>query len=336
MAAASELTDKQKIAVLLASLDEKTAASILQQLEPHTMAEVANSIRALGVIPGEVRNECIAHCMRSILEMGNAVRGDETTVNNLLKAAIGEKRASALLQDPEAMTHDAFSFLADAPGDQVAGILSRERPAVIAIVLKFLSAEKAAEILTALPPETRKQAVVFMCTAKPPAPEVIAGLEEFMKSKLGRAGGRAQKIEEGSVVDVVAGILQNVDSTLEEELLTAIEDKAETTAGEIRDKLFTFEDIVNISDVGMRRILQEIDMALLSVALRNASIDLREKFFKNMSKRAGEGIKEEMEFSQKMKLSEIEERQKEIVNIVRGLEAEGQISIGSGGEDEYV
>jgi flagellar motor switch protein FliG len=121
---------------------------------------------------------------------------------------------------------------------------------------------------------------------------------------------------------------------VEEDLLAAIQEKSEALATNIRDRLFTFEDIVKLGDMAIRRVMQEIDMTVLGIALRNAPLDLREKFTRNMSKRAAEGLKEEMEFSQKVRLTDVEAKQREIVNVIRKLVSDSQISLG--GEDEYV
>lgn len=334
----ASLTDEQKIAVLMASMDEKISATILQQLEPGVMANVANAIRRMGIVSGEVRNKVIADCVRGIMEMGGAVQGDEKTVNSLLSRAIGEKRAAAMLQEGPVASSKTFSCLTDVSAQQIAELLAKEQPAVISVVLRYLTPEKAGEVMGLLSSEARRQAVVFMCKADAPKHETIASMEKYMASKLGREK-KTHKVadsDEDDTITVVSGILQNVERSIEEELITAIEDNSEQMAKEIRDKLFTFEDIIKLSDVAMRRILQEVDMGLLSVALRNASVSLKEKFFKNMSKRAGESVKEEMEFSQKMKLSDIQEKQREVVNVLRMLEADGQITIGEGGADEYV
>jgi flagellar motor switch protein FliG len=228
-----------------------------------------------------------------------------------------------------------MACLSGVHADQIAGVLAREQPAVIAIVLRYLSADKAGEVIGLLPSEVRKKVVVFLCTAATPSPEVVGRIEAYLSTRLGQ-GKRSHKVDENNKLEVVTNILQSVDRSVEEELLTAIDDSSETLGNTIRDKLFTFEDIVKLNDVAMRRILQEVDTAGLAIALRSASIDLREKFFRNMSKRSAEALKEEMQFSQKVKLSDVEAKQKEVVNIIRGLDAQGQISIGEEKADEYV
>lgn len=332
-----ELRDEQKIAILLASLDERVAASILQQLDPDVMTRVADAIRSLGIVPGKVRSKAIAECVRGIVEMGHVVQGGDKTVNNLLARAIGEKRASAMLQERPVPHRHAFRKIAQAPLEELAGILQHEQPAVVGVVLRYLPAERAADILSLLPSEVRRRAIVFMCSCEAPSPDLLERIEKFLESKIDPEKKTADSDEDAAdKLEAIAGIIQHVDKTVEEDLLTAIDETSADTGKDIRDRLFTFEDIVKLSDVAVRRLLQEVDTGLLSVALRNASIALREKFFKNMSKRAGEGLKEEMEYSQKMKISDIREKQREVVGVIRSLESEGQIAIGEGGDDEYV
>jgi flagellar motor switch protein FliG len=330
------LRDEQKIAILLASLDERVAASILQQLDPEVMTRVADAIRSLGIVPGKVRSKAIAECVRGIVEMGHVVQGDEKTVNSLLARAIGEKRASALLQERPVSHGQAFQKIARAPIEELAGILQHEQPAVAGVVLRYLPAERAAHILALLPSEVRRRAIVFLCSSEAPAPDLLERIERFLESKIDPEKKTGQKDDDSDKLEAIAGIIQHVDKSVEEDLLAAIDETSEEIGKEIRDRLFTFEDIVKLSDAAVRRLLQEVDTSLLSVALRNASIALREKFFKNMSKRATEGLKEEMEFSQKMKISEIREKQREVVGVIRALESDGQITTGEGGEDEYV
>lgn len=335
MAVPVTLTDQQKIAILLATLDERISASVIQQLDPEVMARVADTIRTLGVVPGDIRDKAIRECVRGIMEMGDAVQGDEKTMNSLLSKAIGEKRAAAMLQDRVPSGREAFASLDGVTAEQIATTMAREQPSVIAIVIRYLSPEKAGEIITLLPSDVRKQVVVSLCVSGPPSPDVVARIEEFLDSRIGQSK-KARKIDEDDKVEVVTRIMQNVNKSVEEELLTAIDDSAEALGKEVRERLFTFEDMIKLNDVAIRRVLQEIDTAVLAVSLRKASIALREKIFKNMSKRAAEALKEEMEFSAKLKLSEIQAKQKEIVDVIRRLEGEGQITIGEGGADEYV
>ena len=330
-----QMKDEQKVAILLASLNDRTAASILQRLDPAVMSRVANAIRNLGTVPGEVRREVIADCLRGIVDSRTSVHGDEQTVNKLLAKAIGEKRAAALLQSSSSSDQVPFAALRDSSAEQIASIIAREQPSIIALVLRYLDPVTAAQTMGLLPREVSRKVLVIMCTGKPPSETVVRQVEGYLTSRLGKSK-KTETLADNDIMGMVTNILQQVEHSLSDDLLNAIDESSSALGAELRDRLFSFDDVIKISDVDMRRILQETDMSVLSVALRNAPVDVREKFFKNMSKRAAEGLKEEMEFSQKVKLSEVELKQKEVINIIRDLDGQGEISISEGSADEYV
>jgi len=328
-----EYTPVEKVAILLASMDGDTAAKVLQHLEPKLVLQVTRAIRELGVVSGASRDLAITDCMSGIREMGGAISGDEEMANALLTQALGEKRAASLLTETPETKRNAFPELAEMDADQVASILGREQTGIIALVLRYLPNSMAAEILNLLPPDTSKRVIVFMCTCEPPSEEVVSRVEKLLTSQLG-PHKKARKVEGSSNVDVVSAIVQHTKRSVEADLLSAIEEKSETIANQVRDRLFTFEDIVRISDVGMRRLMSEIDMEVLATALRNTSTEVQDRFLNNMSKRAAEGLREEMEYAQKVRMSEVEVKQREIVNTIRALESDGQLNTGA--DDEYV
>ena len=330
----STLSSEQKVAVLLASLPENTAATVLQRLSPPVLARVANAIRHLGIVPGEIRQMVVAECLRSIVESRDAVMGNEQTANNLLMQAIGEKRAQALLGDKDEK-RAAFASLAGMGAEQVLSVIGREQPSVIAMVLRYLDPELSAEVLNMVPREVSKRVMMILCTGRPPSEAVVARVQAYIEARLGKSK-ESESADTGDVIDRASAILQSVDHSLSEDILQAIDEQSPELGTELRDRLFKFDDIVRLNDVDMRRIMQEVNMDTLSTALRTAPMDVREKFFSNMSKRAAQGIKEDMEFSPKVKLSEVEIKQKEIITIIRELDGQGEISVHGGGRNEYV
>jgi flagellar motor switch protein FliG len=337
MAATAEvksLTRMQKIAVLLTSLDEEVAATIMQQLEPNLMTQVADMIASLGMISGEDKKKAIADCAKEIVQMGGAVEGGENTAKALLKRAIGEKRAASLLESNKPAGEAPFAGLVRVPGTKLAEVLSEQMPSTIALVVRYLPVATAAKVLEKLPDDLTQKTIVAMAKSQLPADDVISQVDSFIKEQLRKKHGESVKAKDPT--DTIAGILQHSDKALKEKALTAIESISEDTANKLRDKLFTFEDIVTLSNEAMRRVLSEIGTTKLPIALRNASIELREKFFNNMSKRATSAVREEMEISPKMKLSEVEAEQRNIIVTIRQLEAAGEIVIRGGEEDQYV
>lgn len=329
-----KLTNDQKIAILLASLKESTAAAILQRLEPAVLSRAAEAIRQLGVVPGEIRQSVVSECLEGIYESRFAVRGNDQTVTNLLTQAIGEKRAASLLQAPSDR-RKAFANLAEMNAEQIVSVLGREQPGIIAMVLRHLDPSLAAQVLNLIPREVGTRVMVILCTGRPPSAAVIERAQTYIENKVGKRQ-KTEVDESGDSIERASTILQSVDNALTEDVLQTIDATDPALGTELRDRLFSFDDIVRLSDADMRRVMQELDINILAVALRSAPMDVREKFFSNVSRRAAEGIQEEMEFAPKMKLSDVEARQKEVIEVIRDLDAKGEISIKEGGGNEYV
>lgn len=328
------MTNEQNVAIFMASLPATTAASILQRLSPPVLSRVANAIRNLGVIAGEVRQRALSDCLRGIMDARNSVMGDEQTVNSLLLQAIGEKRAAALLGD-EDVKSAAFAGLAGMSAEQILSVIGREQPSVIALVLRYLDPELSANVLNMIPREVSKRVMMILCTGRPPSEAVVTRVQNYIEARLGKTK-ESERADTGDIIDRASSILQAVDHALSEDILQAIDEQSPELGTELRDRLFKFDDIIRLNDMDMRRIMQEVNMDTLAIALRTAPMDVREKFFGNMSKRAAQGIKEDMEFSSKVKLSEVEIKQKEITTIIRELDGQGEISIHGGGRNEYV
>lgn len=330
---ARELKPLQKVAVLLASMDEDVSASILKNLEPDVMLKVAETMKTLGVVQGQTREYVIEECYSSMREMGEAMQGDESIANNLLIKALGEQRAYELMNPKPEEKRSAFANLSKMNADQLAAILIREAPNVIALVLRYAPSGLSADVVTQLPEDVRRKVVVFMCIANDPSEEIVTRVEAYLNEKI-NAVTKSKKLVDIDNIDLVASIIQHMPHSMEEDMLSAIEEKSEFIAMDVRDRLFTFEDIIGLSDQALRRLLQEVDMGTLAIALRNARRELAEKFFHNMSKRAAEGLREDMSFSSKIRVSEVDAKQREVVNAVRQLAADGEITISL--DDDYV
>ena len=324
----------EKVAVLLASLDSKLAAAIIQQLDSRVMVRVTNALRTLGVVPGPVRDKTIAECLRGIQEFDRSIQGGDTMANALLVQAVGEKKATSLLTESKPAGHTAFADLFDLSPEQLAGALSREQPGIISVVFKSLPPQLVADTMELIPSEVRRRVMIYMCTAGDPAEDIVARIESLLNAKLSTGRKTRKATDASNTLGPIAAMLQHAKKAVEEDLLSAIQEKSETIASELRDMLFTFEDVGRLSDAAIRRILQEIDSAALGVALRGANMELRQKFFQNLSKRAAAALKEEMAYAQKVRRSDVEAKQKEIVSVIRGLEADGQLSTGA--TDDYV
>ena len=328
------LTPKERVAVLLASLDRGIAAKVLLELDPDVMIEAAKTMQELGLVSGDDRDKALSECLGEIQELGTAVEGNQHTTNTLLIEAMGAQEASEIIGEIKDREGQTFVGLADMNADQLASILSREQVGIISLVLRSLPSQLAADVLNYLPTEVSRNTIVYMVTSEAPSDDIVRHVEQLLNAKVG-PNKSGKRFTESDRLDLVSSILQHSKRAMEEEMLGAIAENSEGVANEIRDRLFTFEDVIRLSDSDMRKIMAEIDISVLAIALRSATGELKEKFTGNMSKRAAEGLLEEMEFAQKVKMTDIEAKQKEIVNIIRRLEGEGQITIATDA-DEYV
>lgn len=324
----------EKVAILLASLDPKAAAGILQQLDSRLVVRIVNSMRTLGAVQTPLRDKTVSECLHAIRDFDLAIQGDDNLANALLVQAVGEKKATALLAETRSTVRVPFSDMVDLNAEQLAAALLREQPGIIAVVFKNLRAQLVADTMELLPSELRRRVMVYMCTANDPSRDVVERIASLLNAKLSSGRLTRETVETSNALAPIAAMLQHAKKSVEEDLLGAIQEKSESIATQLRDMLFTFDDIIKLSDTAMRRLMQEIDSATLALALRNANEGLRQKFYQAMSKRAVDTLKEEMSYAQKVRRSDVEAKQKEIVGVIRQLEADGQLSTGA--TDDYV
>ncbi len=362
---ARSFTPLERAAIVLASLDRDAAAKILRHVNPKAVVGISKAIQSLGVVDGRDRDAVVHGCLSTVRNMDDGVFGTAEVAQYLLKEGLNERELPETMLTPGGASEpgedvdvdvdaeedegedveDAegivpmieaepagFSTMANMDPREVADLLAQEQPGVISMVLRRMPGEAAGAVLDELPIDVAKRSIVFLCTSRPPSDEVARRVEAFFDSQFGQdAAGHGNSAADR--MERVTGILQSVTSELTEDLLSAISEKSGDLAETIRDRLFTFEDIERMGDMDMRRILAETDMAAVAVALRGTTPSLREKFLANMSKRAAEGLREEMQYAQRIRMSEVQTRRREIVDTVRRLEAQGQVSTRG---EEYV
>jgi len=366
---ARAFTPLERAAIVLATLDRDAAANILRYVKPEAVVNITKAIQDLGAVKARDRDTVLHGCLTSIEHMEEEVHGTEETAEFLRGSALdeagevedvgeGEAGIEELpgaevggegeiggedetpmfdedLQLPEAEPRvtAGFTSLANMDPQEVAMLISSEQPGIMAMVLRKLPGTAAASVLDALPREAARQAMVFLCTSRAPSEDVIRRVDALLDAQFGQETGGDEHRAGGDRVQDVTGILQQAAGELSDDMLEAISQKSPDLADAIRDRLFTFDDIVRLADTDMRRVLSETDMSIVAVALRGSSDDLKNKFLSNMSKRAASGLEEEMQYSQRTRMSEIRTRRREIVDTVRRLEAEGQITTRG---EEYV
>ncbi len=332
----SDMTGVRKSAILLLSLNQDQAAEILKRLPPEAVEEVMREIASLGEIKMDIRKEVFGEFYGLALANSYLSEGGLDYAKALLKKALPEADAEkAIKQVTQQVATTPFSFLQKAESENLLTFIQDEHPQTIALILAHLNPTKASEILVGLPSQKQIEVVKRIANMEQTNPEVIKEVERGLEHRLSDIV--SQTFEKAGGVDTVAEILNLADRSTEKGIMEGLEAEDPDLVESIRRLMFVFEDILLVNDKGIQSVLKEVDNTELSLALKTASEELKEKIFKNMSERAAQLIKEDMQFMGPVRVSDVEAAQQKIVDIVRRLEDAGEIIIaGRGGEKEMV
>lgn len=329
------LTGLNRAAVLLICIGEEATARIFEELSDDEIRQVTRTMATIEHIPLDVK-EKVFNSFRDAQKRyaGLFVKGGDFA-KKAIAATPGEQRANFLLDQfisgTETKSLETIALMAPR---MVAGLLEQEHPQTVALVLSTQHIEHAAEILTHLPEKMRSDVVYRISKIEKVSPEVITRIEDALHREIGLVSGKAHKKVGG--VDAVVGILNHMKNNLESEILDEMEQTDPEMAEEIRKKMFTFEHLITLDGRSLQMILREVNNDSLTLALKTASEQMKEKIFANMSTRAAEMIKDDLEAMGPVRLSEVEMMQQAIVKIAMKLEEEGKLVLGTGGGDELV
>ncbi|NTW85193.1 MAG: flagellar motor switch protein FliG [Holophagaceae bacterium] len=332
----AKLTGMQKAAVLMVTLGDETAANIFKYLEEDEIQTISREIAITKHVQPEVAEEVMEefHTMtqaRSYISQG----GIEYAKKLLIKSVGPEVARKIIDRLVKALESSAgFTSLERANPQQLSKFIQNEHPQTIALILAHLNASQAAELISSLPEALRSDVAMRMASLQEISPEVVRRISLILEQKLEALGSFATEAYGG--VRAVAELFNRMDRNTGRAVLEKIETENPQLAASIRDLMFVFDDILLIDDNGITEILKRADKKTLTIALKGTSEELQNQFYRNMSSRAVELMKEEMEFMGPVKLKDVEKSQHEVVEIVRQLEEEGVISIGGGGGEDYV
>lgn len=318
----------EKVAAFLSLIGEDVATELLKHFDPIELARIIPMMSRIKLTP----EEADAILKEFSDKIGNVpVLVDEEYIKTILTKAFGEEQAAKLISKIESGA-SAFDVLRWLDSTAIANMLQREHPQTVAIVLAHLEPTQAAEVLSKFPEQLKIEISHRIANLDQISPTVLSELEDVLQSQL-RTYTQSRRI---GGIKTVAEILNQMDRTSEELILKNIEEKDPILAEEIRKLMFTFEDLLYVDDRGIQTILKEISTDDLALALKMASEELKEKIFKNMSSRAVEILKEEMEAKGPVRVSDVEKAQMNIVRVARRLEEEGKIVVGKRGGEELV
>ncbi len=330
-----ELSGLRKAAILMLAVDQDAASLLLKQLESKPIEDVTRELASIGEVPTETRNRVLQEFYGMAMALGRGSEGGLEYARALLLQSLDPKEADRILQQISLQVHKSpFSFLQKAESQNLLTFIQDEHPQTIALIVSHMPYHKASEILAGLPGPKQLEVVKRVANMEQTNPEVIAEVENGLKSRL--ANMLSQSFEKIGGVESVAEMLNLTDRTTEKGIMEGLEAEDPDLVEQIRRLMFVFEDIGLVDDKGIQSVLKEIDNDELALALKTASDDLKEKIFRNMSERAAQLIGEEMEFMGPVRVSDVESAQQRIVDVVRRLTDAGEIMISGRSEDMIV
>jgi flagellar motor switch protein FliG len=329
----SQLSGYEKAAILLLAIGESAAVEVLKVLDQKDIRQIGAYLGAL-VNVGQDEHRLVLKEFRELAgTSGLSVEG-KTYLSKILNAALGKDKARRILSSLNTSENAGFETLKSLDAASIANLLAIEHPQTGALILANLESDHAAQILSLLPANKRDAIVYRLATTEEVSPNMLDELNAVLQEEL-RLGSSKNAVAVGGT-GLVAEILNSVKRNVEGEILTSLESKNPEIAEEIRGKMFVFEDLENVDDRGMQELLREVSKEELLLALKPIDGPLRDKFFKNMSSRAAESLKEDMETRGPVKLSDVETAQQNIIKTVQRLAGEGRVALGGKGEEQMV
>ncbi|HET6433835.1 flagellar motor switch protein FliG [Dyella sp.] len=323
----------RQAAILLLTLGEQDAAEVLKHLSARDVQAVGSAMAGLtSVSRGEV--ETVLNRLNEDVGQQTAIGvGTEDYIRKILTNALGESKAGGLIDRILlGRSSKGLESLKWMESRAIAELINLEHPQIIALVLAHLDPDQAAEVLGYLPPRVRSDAVMRIATLDGVQPHALNELDEIMERQF---SGNSSKLKSASVggLKAAADILNAMETSREAELMSAIRSHDATLGGRIEELMFVFDDLAELDDRGMQTLLREVPSARLTVALKGAEPAMREKIFANMSKRAADMLRDDLEVSGPVRVSEVDAAQKEVLMIARRLADAGQLNLSSGGDD---
>jgi flagellar motor switch protein FliG len=325
----------ERAAILLLTLGEQEAAQVLKHMGAREVQKVGSAMtRLTGVSRDEVTS--VLSDFSSVVESETSVGvGVDDFLRKVLVDALGQDKAASVIErinlGPTSKGLEALKWM---DPRSVAELIRHEHPQIISIVLAYLDSDQSAEILAELPAGLRADVVMRIATLDGVQPSALSELDDIMEKQF--AGKSTGKTSSLGGAKAAADIVNFLDASVESAVMEQISRADEALGGKIQDLIFVFDNLIDIDDRGMQELLRNVQSDRLLIAMKGADDELKQKIFKNMSQRAAEMLKDDLEAKGPVKLSEVEGAQKEILSAARKLAEAGTISLGGKGGDEYV
>jgi flagellar motor switch protein FliG len=326
----------RKAAIVALMIGEDASASIFKHLSEDEIEILLSEMAALGRVSSKMGEQVLEEFHQTAVAAEHVARGDIEFAKRVLVKSFGPDTARRMIDRVMRafQSNAGFASLERADPQQLSKFILGEHPQTIALILAHLQPANAAQLATLLPEELRVEVLTRMASLEDISPDVVSRISSVIELRLKALGGPSREQHGG--VRAVAELFNRLERTVSTPVLEAIEEARPELAVSIRNLMFVFDDLLHVDDNGMREIIQRADKKGLTIALKGASDEIRQRFFTNMSKRAGEMLREEMEVLGAVRLRDVEKSQQEVVAIARKLEEEGLISTGAAAGEAYV
>jgi flagellar motor switch protein FliG len=331
----SELSGKQKAAILLISLGPDISAQVFKHLKEDEIEKLTLEIANQRKITQESKDKVLVEFHQMILAKEYISSGGIDYAREIIEKALGQEKAMMIINRlTSSLQIRPFDFARKTDPAQLLNFIQNEHPQTIALIMAYLQADQAGTILSALPPDRQVDVAKRIALMDRTSPDVIKDVERILERKLSSLV--TQDFTAAGGVDAIVEVLNRVDRTTERTIIENLEIQNPELAEEIKKRMFVFEDIVLLDDRSLQLVLREIDSKDLALALKASSSEVGEKVYKNMSKRASEMLREEIQYMGPVRIRDVEEAQQKVVNVIRRLEESGEIIVSRGKGDEII
>ncbi|MCB1157313.1 MAG: flagellar motor switch protein FliG [Leptospiraceae bacterium] len=329
------LTGRQKAAVFLIAVGSEVSTEVFKHLREDEIEQITFEIARLDKITPEDKEKVLIEFNELMMAQGFITNGGIDFARSLLEKALGNQKAIDIINRlTSSLQVRPFDFVRRTDPAQLLNFIQGEHPQTIALILSYLDPNKAAQILSSLQHTIQADVAKRVATMDRVSPDVLREVERVLERKLSTLASEDYTTAGG--IDSVVEILNNVDRGTEKTIIEALEEEDPELAEEIKKRMFVFEDIVLLDDRAIQKVMREVDNQELAKALKSVDSEVQDKIFKNMSKRAAQLLREDMDFMGPVRLKDVEDAQQKIVNIIRKLEEAGEIVVARSGEDELI
>ncbi len=331
-----KLTRSQKLAIFLVVIGPEAAASVLKQFDEAEVELLCREMSNISIVPEAVQKQAIEEFAGVVAQSANAALGGIAYAQRTLEIAKGDYKASAIIGrvGPVGTSVEVIKEISEMEGRQIFNLIKHEQPQTISFVLSYLDGQKSAEVFGLLGPDLREEVIERLGTIESTSLDLVGkiarSLGKHFDSKVRPAFHRSGGVR------AVADLLNQLEKDMSKNLLARLEERNAQLGAAIRKKLFSFEDLGRLQPADLQRVLREVDSSSLAVSMKSASETLREKFYSAISKRAAESLREEIEMLGPVRLKDVETAQDSIIQVVRRLEEEGQISLENDANESLV